>query len=67
MTSVAVGDRVALVPSYGAAQYALYAEAAIVPSRPLVTIPDGVSFEEAAATWAAFGTALGRLDTCCRP
>jgi NADPH:quinone reductase-like Zn-dependent oxidoreductase len=58
---VAVGDRVALVPSYSAAQYGLYGEAAIVPVRPLVKIPDGVSFNDAAATWAAFGTAWGGL------
>ena len=61
VANVAVGDRVALVPAYGAAQYALYGEAAIVPARPLVGIPDGVSFELAAATWAAFGTAWGGL------
>jgi NADPH:quinone reductase-like Zn-dependent oxidoreductase len=61
VTNVAVGDRVAVVPAYGAAQYALYGEAAIVPARPLVRIPDGVGFEEAAATWAAFATAWGGL------
>jgi NADPH:quinone reductase-like Zn-dependent oxidoreductase len=61
VANVAVGDRVALVPAYGAAQYALYGEAAIVPARPLVKIPDGVGFEEAAAIWAAFGTAWGGL------
>jgi len=61
VTNLAVGDRVALVPAYGAAQYGLYAEAAIVPARTLVRIPDGVSFQDAAATWAAFGTAWGGL------
>jgi NADPH:quinone reductase-like Zn-dependent oxidoreductase len=61
VTNVAIGDRVALVPAYGAAQYALYAEAANVPARTLVSIPDDMSFEAAAATWAAFGTAWGGL------
>ena len=56
-----VGDRVALVPAYGAAQYALYGEVALAPARSLVAVPDEVSFEEAAATWAAFGTAWGGL------
>ncbi len=55
------GDRVALVPAYGAAQYPLYGEVAIAPARSLVAIPDGVDFVEAAATWAAYGTAWGGL------
>jgi NADPH:quinone reductase-like Zn-dependent oxidoreductase len=61
VTGVAVGDRVALVPAYGASQYGLYGEAAIAPARSAVKIPDGVSFEDAAATWSAFGTAWGGL------
>lgn len=61
VTSVAVGDRVALVPAYSATQYALYGEAAIVPARYLETLPEGVSFEDAAATWSAYGTAWGGL------
>lgn len=57
----AVGDRVALVPAYGAAQYALYGEVAIAPARSLVAIPEHINFVEAAATWAAYGTAWGGL------
>jgi len=57
----AIGDRVALLPAYSAAQYALYAEAANVPANVLVPIPARRSFEEAAATWAAFGTAWAGL------
>src|SRR6202011_2063792 len=57
----AVGDRVALVPAYGAAQYALYGEVSLAPARSLVAIPDHVSFSEAAATWMAYGTAWGGL------
>jgi NADPH:quinone reductase-like Zn-dependent oxidoreductase len=56
-----IGDRVALVPAYGAAHYALYGEVAIAPARSLVAIPSHVSFVEAAATWAAYGTAWGGL------
>jgi NADPH:quinone reductase-like Zn-dependent oxidoreductase len=51
------GDRVALVPTYSAAQYALYGEFSLAPARSLVAIAENQTFEEAAATWAAFGTA----------
>ncbi len=61
VTGFSVGNRVALVPAYGASQYALYGEVAIAPARSLVAIPDHVDFTEAAATWAAYGTAWGGL------
>jgi NADPH:quinone reductase-like Zn-dependent oxidoreductase len=35
------GDRVALVPAYSAAQYALYSNVANVPARSLVAIQNG--------------------------
>jgi NADPH:quinone reductase-like Zn-dependent oxidoreductase len=57
----AVGDRVALVPAYGASRYGLYGESSLAPARSLIRIPDGVSFEQAAATWAAYGTAWAGL------
>ena len=61
VSGFAVGDRVALVPAYGASQYALYGEVSLAPARSLVAIPDSVSFSEAAATWVAYGTAWGGL------
>jgi NADPH:quinone reductase-like Zn-dependent oxidoreductase len=61
VTGWRIGDRVALVPAYSAAEYALYSELAIVPARSLVAIPESHSFEQAAATWAAFGTAWAGL------
>jgi NADPH:quinone reductase-like Zn-dependent oxidoreductase len=61
VSGFAVGDRVALVPAYGAAQYALYGEVSLAPARSLVAIPDHASFSEAAATWVAYGTAWGGL------
>ncbi len=61
VTTVSVGDRVAVVPSYGAAQYGFYGEVSLAPARALVRIPDGISFVDAAATWAAFGTAWSGL------
>jgi len=61
VSGFAVGDRVALVPAYGAWQYALYGEVSLAPARSMVAIPDDVSFREAAATWAAYGTAWSGL------
>lgn len=61
VTGFDIGDRVALVPAYGAAQYSLYGEASLAPARSLVAIPEHVSFVEAAATWAAYGTAWAGL------
>jgi NADPH:quinone reductase-like Zn-dependent oxidoreductase len=56
-----VGDRVALVPAYGAAQYSLYGEMSIAPARSLVKIAEPLDFTEAAAIWSAFGTAWSGL------
>jgi len=61
VSGASVGDRVALVPAYGAGQYGLYGEVSLAPARSLTPIPEGVSFSEAAATWVAFGTAWGGL------
>jgi NADPH:quinone reductase-like Zn-dependent oxidoreductase len=61
VSGVSVGDRVALVPAYGASQYGLYGEVSLAPARSLTPIPEGVEFVEAAATWVAFGTAWGGL------
>jgi NADPH:quinone reductase-like Zn-dependent oxidoreductase len=44
VSGFAVGDRVALVPAYGTAQYAHYGEVSLAPARSLVAIPDHVSF-----------------------
>jgi NADPH:quinone reductase-like Zn-dependent oxidoreductase len=56
-----MGERVALVPTYGAAQYGLYGESSLAPARSLVKIPQTMSFVDAAATWVAFGTAWAGL------
>ena len=57
----AVGDRVAIIP--GAMNRAYYSEAALTPARTLVKIPNGQSWQEAAATWMAFATAwTGLID-----
>ena len=51
----------ALVPAYASSRYGLYGEASLAPARSLIKIPDAVSFEQAAATWAAYGTAWAGL------
>ena len=61
VSGLSIGDRVALVPAYSSSQYGLYGEVSLAPARSLVGIPDGVGFVEAAATWAAFGTAWSGL------
>jgi NADPH:quinone reductase-like Zn-dependent oxidoreductase len=55
------GDRVALIPAYNAAQYALYGTVALAPARSLVAVPESMSFEQAAAAWVPFGTAWAGL------
>jgi len=57
----AIGDRVALVPAYAASRYGLYGESSLAPARSLIKVPDAVNDEQAAATWAAFGTAWAGL------
>jgi NADPH:quinone reductase-like Zn-dependent oxidoreductase len=61
VTGCAIGDRVALIPTYSAAQYGLYGEVSLAPARSIVKIPDQMGFVEAAATWVALGTAWGGL------
>jgi NADPH:quinone reductase-like Zn-dependent oxidoreductase len=55
------GDRVAVIPAYGAGDYGFYGELSIAPARSLVSVPARVSWEQAAATWVAFATAWGGL------
>jgi hypothetical protein len=63
-TGFSVGDRVALVPAYGTAQYALYGEVAIAPSRSLVAIPDHVGFYGGCRDLGRLWHGLGRADRC---
>ena len=62
----AVGDRVAVIP--GDMNRAYYGEVALAPAWTLVKLPPDQNWQEAAATWMAFGTAwaglidIGRLS-----
>ena len=57
----AVGDRVAVIPAYGVADFGFYGEYTLAPARSLVKVPASVTWEEAAATWVAFATAWSGL------
>lgn len=60
---LAIGDRVAVIPGQGMGIYHYYGELALTPARTLAKVPDNVSWETAAATWMAFGTAwAGIID-----
>ena len=52
---LAVGDRVAVIPGETGRGY--YGEVALAPARTLVKVPHSQSWQDAAATWMAFGTA----------
>lgn len=56
VTSVAVGDRVAVTLLYGA-----YAEKVVAPELAVVKLPDAVSFEVGAATLLTYATTLHAL------
>lgn len=55
------GDRVCVLPMMDWTQYGVLAEVVNVPVEALERIPDGVSFEDAAAFWMAFATAHGMI------
>lgn len=57
----AIGDRVAVIPAYGAGTYGFYGEVSLAPARSLVAVPPNFAWEDAAATWAAFATAWAGL------
>src|SRR5260221_13407498 len=56
---LAVGDRVAVIPGDLGRGY--YGEVALAPARTLVKIPPNQTWQDAAATWMAFGTAWAGL------
>lgn len=57
----APGDAVSVVPAFSFADYGMYGEQVNVPAHAVVKHPDGLSFEEAAATWMMYVTAYGAL------
>jgi NADPH2:quinone reductase len=61
VTDFKVGDRVSVIPAFSFANYGMYGELVNAPVHAVVKIPDGISYEEAAATWMKFVTAFGAL------
>lgn len=61
VTGFAPGDAVSVVPAFSFADYGMYGEQVNVPAHAVVKHPDGLSFEEAAATWMMYVTAYGAL------
>ncbi|NIE63090.1 zinc-dependent alcohol dehydrogenase family protein [Burkholderia sp. Ax-1719] len=61
VTGISVGDKVAVIPAFSFADYGMYGEIVNAPAHAVVKTPDGVTDEEAAATWMAFTTAYGAL------
>lgn len=56
-----IGDRVSVIPAFLIDSYGLYGEVSLAPSRALVAVPDGQSWEEAAGAWMQYGTAWGGI------
>ncbi|WP_229720860.1 zinc-dependent alcohol dehydrogenase family protein [Dyella nitratireducens] len=61
VSEFAVGDRVSVIPAFSFHEYGMYGEVVNAPVHAVVKNPDGVSYEEAAATWMKFTTAYGAL------
>ncbi len=57
VSEFAEGDRVCVLPMMDWAKYGTLAEVVNVPANALERIPEGISFEDAAAFWMAFATA----------
>ncbi|VVE05689.1 2-haloacrylate reductase [Pandoraea iniqua] len=61
VTGFAVGDDVSVVPAFSFADYGMYGELVNAPEHAVVKNPEGVTHQDAAATWMAFITAYGAL------
>jgi NADPH:quinone reductase-like Zn-dependent oxidoreductase len=61
VTEFAVGDLASVIPAFSFAHYGMYGELVTAPVHAVVKNPEGVTHQEAAATWMAFVTAYGAL------
>ncbi len=61
VSHLSIGDRVAILPMMDWAKYGVLAEVTNMPAACLEPIPDGVSYEDAAAFWMAYATAFGMI------
>ncbi len=56
VTNVKIGDRVSTLPGFSMTQYGVYGETAIVPAKAVVTYPENLTPEQAAAVWVQYLT-----------
>lgn len=61
VADLAVGDAVAVVPSFSLNAYGMYGDVVLAPAHAVVRTPDGVTPVEAAAVWMQYLTAYGAL------
>lgn len=61
VSSLRVGDRVAVIPNFSMTQYGTYGEEIVVPTGSAMPIPPGIDSVTAAALWMAYLTAYGGL------
>ncbi|MFL4470065.1 zinc-dependent alcohol dehydrogenase family protein [Tateyamaria armeniaca] len=61
VTKFAEGDRVCVLLMFDWDKYGTLAEVINVPAYALERIPEGISFEDAAAFWMAYATAYGMI------
>ncbi|MEM8797092.1 MAG: zinc-dependent alcohol dehydrogenase family protein [Pseudomonadota bacterium] len=59
--TISEGDRVCILPMIDWAKCGVLAEVVNVPAEAVELIPDGVSYEDAAAFWMAYATAYGMI------
>lgn len=59
VSNISIGDRVCITPALDPVSYGVLGEVINAPAHAIEAIPDGVSFETAAAFWMSFGTAYG--------
>lgn len=61
VVELSIGDRVTVIPPISMKQWPVHGELINFPAEFVVRMPDGQSFEDAAATWMAYLTAYGAL------
>lgn len=61
VSTLAVGDRVSVIPSFSANQYGMYGEQVLAPASAVVKHPESLSWTDAASIWMMFLTAYSAL------
>lgn len=61
VTGFAEGEAVSVIPTLDMARWGTYGEVINIPARNIIHHPEGLSFEQAAASWMQYVTAWGAL------